>query len=93
MSDIIYPGGLRIFPPHENAPDFVKGALIVTPRELIDFCKEKSDLLTEYQGKKQLKCQILEGNKGLYIKVDTYKSETQAAQAETQAQEEPGLPF
>lgn len=71
----IYPKGLRAFKPHKNAPDFVKGTLIVTPRDLIDFCRENGNLLTDYKEVKQLKCQILEGNEGLYFVVDTWKPE------------------
>ena len=73
MSDTIYPKGLRTFPPREKAPDFVKGSLIITPRELVDFIKDNPHLLTEYNGNKQLRCNILEGDKGLYFTVDTYK--------------------
>ena len=73
MSDKIYPKGLRTFPPREGAPDFVKGTLIVTPRELIDFCKENEALLTDYKGAKQLRCNMLQGDKGLYFQVDTWR--------------------
>lgn len=74
----IYPKGLRTFAKHDNAPDFVKGTLIVTPNELVKFCKENEGLLTEYNGTKQLKCQILEGDNGLYFVVDTWKHTNQA---------------
>jgi hypothetical protein len=69
----IYPKGLRLFKPHIKAPDFVKGTLIITLNDLIKFCKENSKLLTEYNGEKQLKCQILENDKGMYFVVDTWK--------------------
>lgn len=71
----IYPKGLITFKPHEKAPDFVKGTLMITLNDLITFCKENDNLLTEYKGKKQLKCQILEGDKGLYFVVDTWKAD------------------
>ena len=74
-SKTIYPKGLRVFKPHEKAPDFVKGTLLVTPNELVKFCKENLNLMTEYKGNKQLKCQILDGKNGLYVAVDTYKSD------------------
>ena len=102
MSDTIFVEGIRVFPPHEKAPDFVKASLIITPRELIDFLKSQADNMTEYNGKKQLKCQMLEGRSGLYLSVDTYKRDETPApptaedvQAETQAQEDPEdkLPF
>ena len=73
MTDKIYPKGLRTFPPRDTAPDFVKGTLIITPRELVDFIKDNPHLLTEYEGRKQLRCNILEGDKGLYLQVDTWK--------------------
>ena len=73
----IYVKGLTVFKPHEKAPDFVKGTMMITPRELIDFCKEHQDKMTEYKDKKQLKCQILEGEHGLYFVLDTWKPEQQ----------------
>lgn len=79
----IYPKGLMVFKPHEKAPDFVKGTLMITPNELIKFCKENINLMTEYKGNKQLKCQILEGDKGLYFVVDTWKPE------KTESKEQP----
>lgn len=71
----IYPKGIRTFKPHENAPEFVKGALIITPTELISFCDENPQLMTEYNGTPQLKCQMLHGDNGIYITVDTWKKE------------------
>ena len=73
MSDTIYVKGVRIFTPHEKAPDFVKGSVIITPNELFQFLKEQEENFTEYNGQKQLRCQLLEGDKGLYLSVDTYK--------------------
>ena len=73
MSDKIYPKGLRTFPPREGAPDFVKGSLIVTMNELVRFGQDNPQLLTEYNGQKQLKLQMLDGRDGLYLLVDTYK--------------------
>ena len=93
MSDKIYPKGLRVFPPHANAPEFVKGTLIVTPRELIDFCKERAELLTDYKGTKQLKCQILEGDKGIYFQVDTWKPELRQAPQMGEDDDNEPLPF
>lgn len=71
----IYPKGIRTFKPHENAPEFVKGALIITPSELLKFCEENKELMTEYNGTPQLKCQILHGDNGIYITVDTWKKD------------------
>ena len=76
MSEKIYPKGIRTFKPNENAPDFVKGALIITPSELVKFCEENKHLMSDYNGTPQLRCQILDGDNGLYVNVDTWKKET-----------------
>lgn len=70
-----FPKGLRIFGPKENAPKFVKGQLIITLNDLIQYCKDNPELLTEYQGQKQLRLQILEkkDKTGLNLVIDTYK--------------------
>ena len=102
MSETIYPKGIRVFAPNNNAPDFVKGTVIITMNELFTFCKENENLLSEYNGNKQLKCQLLDGNNGLYMSVDTWKPE-QSNQASNEAPEpsqelpadndDTGLPF
>ena len=63
-----------MFNKNANAPDFVIGALILTPQELTTFCHENPDLMTEYNGQKQLRLQVLKSKEGnLYCSVDTYK--------------------
>ena len=78
MAETIYPKGLRTFPPREDAPDYVKSVCLVTINELVRFCKENPDYMSDYKGEPQLKLKILEGKKGLYFAVDTYKSESKA---------------
>jgi hypothetical protein len=78
MADKIYPKGIVTFSPRDGAPDFVKGTIIINPNELFAWLKENSLLLTEYNGKKQLKLQLLHGNKGLYVAVDTYTGSSSA---------------
>ena len=73
MAETIYPEGVAVFSPHDKAPDFVVGSLVITPNDLISWLKKNEGLLTEYKGKKQLKLQIKKGTKGLYCSVDTYK--------------------
>lgn len=73
MTEKIKPQGLRTFKAHEKAPSFVKGTLLITIDEFTDWLKENESLLTEYNGKKQLRCQILDSDKGLYLVVDTFK--------------------
>lgn len=78
-----YPKGIRVFGPKPNAPTFVKGQIIITPNELVQWLKENSDVLTEYKGEKQLRLSLLErkDGQGLNVQVDTYKPK------------EDGLPF
>ena len=71
----IYPKGVRVFGPKENAPSFVKGQIIITPSELFDWLKANADLLNDYKGIKQLRLTLLErkDGTGLNVSVDTYK--------------------
>jgi len=69
----IFPKGLTIFAPREGAPDFVKGSMIITPKLFIEWAKTMSDHFSEYDGEKQLRFDLLEGNKGLYSILNTYK--------------------
>jgi len=78
MSETIYPAGIMIFPPNDNVPDFVRGTVIITIKVLADFCMANENLMTEYKGAKQLKCDLLMGKKGLYLKVNNYKKENES---------------
>ena len=90
----IYPKGIRTFAPREGAPDFVLGTMIITLNDFITFAKENPDLLTEYEGNKQLKCQMLAGDNGPYLTVDTWKpdSKKKAKATEPEPQDDV-LPF
>lgn len=70
----IYPKGIMCFKKHEKAPDFVIGTVVITPRDLIDWLKTNEKYLTDYNGAKQLKLQMLSGTKGPYMVVDDYKA-------------------
>lgn len=76
----IYPKGIMCFQKHEKAPDFVLGSVVITVNDLVKFCKENPQYLTDYKGEKQLRLQALTGNKGLYFTVDTYKPKETAPQ-------------
>lgn len=93
----VYPKGIMTFPKHEKAPDFVKGSIAITLEDLREWLKgDGAQYLTEYNGKKQLKLQILDGQKGLYLTVDTYKkgvaSDGPPAKREQAVQENYGKP-
>ena len=53
--------------------------MLITPKELNDWLKENSKLLTDYKGSKQLKLQILDGSKGLYFVVDDFVPKEKAS--------------
>lgn len=94
MADQILPEGIRFFNKHEKAPDFVKGVIVITPNDLFTFCKENPQLMTEYDGKKQIRIQLLESKAGkLYGAVDTYKKEEAKAAPAATKQPEDDLPF
>jgi|TARA_A100001518_G_C1173198_1_gene23855 hypothetical protein len=42
MADIQWMDGLRIFPPNENAPDFVKGDIVINPEQAIAWLKKQN---------------------------------------------------
>jgi hypothetical protein len=74
--DNLLPGGLRFFNPNAQAPEFVVGELVISLNELITYCKENPQHLSEYEGKKQLKVQLLiSKNDKLYGRVNNYKKE------------------
>jgi hypothetical protein len=73
MSEKIYVKGMRSFPKNEKAPDFVIGTLVITPNDLIKFIKENEQYLTDYNGEKQIKIQMLKSDKGATFVLDTYK--------------------
>lgn len=95
--EIIKVGGFKTFAKNEKAPDFVLGTLIIDIAEFKEFINANLDLLTEYKGKKQLKCQMLSGKYGVNINVDTWKptssqSSSDYAAAEHQSDSD-DLPF
>lgn len=87
----VFADGIKVFAPHASAPDFVKGAVVITPNALFKWCKDNPELLSEYNGQVQLKLQILDGKNGLYMAVDTYKPTPKAVAAVESEKDD--LPF
>ena len=76
MEEKIFPKGIFYNTPHENAPDFIKANITITIRDLNEFVNGHPKLLSEYQGKKQLKLDLKESKGGkLYLDINTYKPE------------------
>lgn len=69
----IYIKGFRSFAKSPNAPAFVVGSLVIDISDFKEFVNSNVEHLTEYNGKKQLKVQMLEGQKGINFVLDTYK--------------------
>ena len=86
MSDNIYPKGFFIKPAHEKAPDFVRGRVSVKIEDFNNFLKEhgNSDGWCNFQ--------LLNGDKGLYLKLDTWQPEKQT-QAPSESKDDDDLPF
>ncbi len=91
--------GVRFFDKKENQPDFVIGSGVITLDDIYAFSKANPELITEYQGKKQIKFQLLKSKAGnLYAKVDTWKPAEQTPAVSNMAapvlpELDPGLPF
>lgn len=94
MSDYkkIYPKGMMTFTAREGAPDFVKGQLVVTMRDFIEWSKTVQEHYREYNGKKQLRFNILDGEKGLYVQLDTWKPD-ESKKKEPVSESNDDLPF
>ena|ERR1017187_7209950 len=75
MADKVYAKGVVAFAPHEKAPKFVVGAIVISPEVLQAWCAgEGAQWLTDYNGTKQIKLQITRSEDGkLSIAVDTYR--------------------
>lgn len=70
----IKPEGIFVFPKHAKTPDFVLGTAVFDIDKFQDWIANHQGYLSEYQGKQQLKLQILKSQKGdIYFQVDTYQ--------------------
>jgi len=85
MAETIYPKGIRTFKKNDKQPDFVLGSVIISLNEFIEWCKDNPTLLTEYEGKKQLKLQcVTKKEGGVTFTVDTFKpAKTEPQQSAT----------
>jgi hypothetical protein len=93
MAEQILMKGVRLFSPKSTQPDFVLASGVITLTELETFVNENPNLLTEYNGQKQLKIQLLKSKDGKpYMTVDTWKPSEQTATIVTEKPTE-DLPF
>jgi hypothetical protein len=76
MADQTLLKGIRLFQPKPNQPEFVLASGVITLNELVTFAKENPQLLSEYNGEKQIRIQLLKSKDGKpYMTVDTWKPE------------------
>ena len=74
MNEKKYADGVRFFERKDNQPDFVLGALLITPQTLTTWALNNPDLSSEYKGSVQVKFQVKRSKDGkVYIELDTYK--------------------
>ena len=80
MADQVLLAGIRLFEKKATQPDFVLATGVITPNELVQFLKDNPELMTEYNGQKQVRIQLLTSKAGKpYIAVDTWKPTAQGA--------------
>jgi len=91
MADQVLLKGIRLFKKKDNQPEFVLAGGAITMNELFTFAKDNPNLVTEYNGQKQIKIQILRSKEGNpYIAVDTWQP---GEQPPTATDPEEKLPF
>jgi hypothetical protein len=72
-----YPKGIAFFAPRENAPQWVKGSILINPNELVKWMEGNKQLLVDSEKYgKQYKLQVTD--KG--VQVDTWKPSGQTTQ-------------
>jgi hypothetical protein len=67
MADIIYPKGLRVWPPRENAPAFVKGKISIHLETFKEWAQKHLD------EKGFIAFDLKEGRDGIYTSLNTWK--------------------
>jgi hypothetical protein len=83
-----FPEGIRVFKPHEKAPDFVKANITINIDELVEYIGTMNQ--------KELKLVVKESKKGTYyIAIDDFKPKKQDnSQPDSSSdEEEDDLPF
>jgi len=74
----VFAKGIRTFPKHVSAPDFVLGDVVISMNELNEWANgEGSQYLSDYKGDKQIKLQVTSGRDGSFVlSVNTYKKQS-----------------
>lgn len=85
MAEQIYPRGLRVWPPREGAPDFVKGKISIHLETFIEWARKNLD------EKGFIAFDLKDGRDGIYATLNTYKKPIDKPQpkSEQEKKEEP----
>lgn len=74
MAEQIFPEGMRLWPPHKNAPEFIKGQITVRLAEFKEWAKNHVD------DKDTVRIDLKMSRSGeLYLALNTFKREDQPA--------------
>ena len=82
-TETVYPKGIRTFAKSAKQPDFVLGEMVMSIEEFKDWLIQEADVyFTKYQGKDQLRFQIIRGRDGKppYLTVNTFKPKAETEQ-------------
>lgn len=92
MAEQVLLKGIRLFEKKATQPDFVLATGVITPNDLVAFLKENPELLTEYNGQKQVRIQVLKSKDGKpYVSVDTWKPDAAAVPVPTRQEAVPKI--
>ena len=70
-NNTIFAGGVRVFQPRTNAPEWVLADVVVDPKEFVEFLKAQSEQRTE---RGEFRFQLRRGRSGnQYLALDTFK--------------------
>jgi hypothetical protein len=67
MAETIYPKGLRVWPPRDNAPSFVKGKISIHLETFTEWAKQHVD------ENGRIAFDLKDGRDGIYASLNTWK--------------------
>lgn len=74
MAEQKFIDGVKAFKPKA---DFIKAELVISLNQFVKFCKDNPEILSEYNGEKQIKVQVKESKSGTwYASLNEYKPKT-----------------
>lgn len=95
MDKPIFPQGIVCFKKHDKAPDFVIGQMVINLDDFKAWINTNQHLLTEYNGKKQLKLNMTysKNDQRPTVSVDTWKPKADTSDRNEVIEPSEDLPF